>query len=160
MERLHIICLDDQREVLASIIKDLEVFKNHVELIYCESADEAIDELENIYDDGDYPALIVCDHIMPEKNGIDFLIEVSSDDRFISTKKLLLTGLATHEDTIEAINRARIDNYIKKPWDSKDLQTKIKKLLTDYIISLGIEYQPYMDIMDSERLFELLKSRV
>ena len=129
MAKRDIICVDDQREVLAALSKDLEVIGQDFEITNCETADEA-DELINQYvNEGRDIALLICDHIMPGENGVDFLARIHKDSRFSNVKKILLTGLATHEDTIRAINEARIDAYLEKPWDPDELVSTVKKVL-------------------------------
>ena len=97
MQKPKIICVDDQREVLATLKKDLEEFIELFKIEYCESAEEAMELIEEIDENGDHLALLICDHIMPVSNGIDFLIEVDKDIRFTKTQKLLLTGLGYRE---------------------------------------------------------------
>ena len=48
MEKLNIICIDDQREVLATLGKDLEPLETHCEMLSCESAEEAGEVLEEL----------------------------------------------------------------------------------------------------------------
>lgn len=160
MDKLNIIYVDDQREVLSTISKDLQVFEKFVNLEECESADEALAVLNDIDDDSDYAAVIISDHIMPGKNGVEFLIEVNQDVRFIATKKMLLTGQATHQDTIEAINKANINNYIEKPWSADKLVGNVKVLLTEFVLKAGIDYQKYLPILDQQTLLENLSKQV
>ena len=157
MQKPNIVCVDDQREVLATLKKDLEEFVDFFKIEYCESAEEANELIEEIDGNGDHLALLICDHIMPVSNGIDFLIEVDKDIRFTKNKKLLLTGLATHQDTIVAINNANIDFYVEKPWDSKNLNNAVRHLITKYILVTGIEYKEFLSIMDQELLYKELR---
>jgi two-component system, chemotaxis family, chemotaxis protein CheY len=159
MEKIFIICIDDQRDVLDAIAKDLALFEAMFRLEECESADEAEEVLDEIEADGDHVALIISDHVMPGKSGVDFLVEVNEDDRFQRTKKMLLTGLATHEDTIQAINDAAIDRYIEKPWNPDQLVQNTKVLLTEYILKAGINYEPYRQYLDPQTLFEILRKQ-
>ena len=156
MQKPNIICVDDQREVLATLKKDLEEFIELFKIEYCESAEEAFELIEEIDENGDHLALLICDHIMPVSNGIDFLIEIDEDNRFTKTKKILLTGLATHQDTIVAINNASIDFYIEKPWESNNLVGAVKNLITKYILSAGIEYKDFLSILDQDFLYKEL----
>lgn len=160
MDKLNIIYVDDQREVLSTISKDLQLFEKYVTLEECESASEAIEVLNNIESEGDHAAVIISDHIMPEKNGVEFLIDIKNNKRFPLTKKMLLTGQATHHDTIEAINSAHIDNYIEKPWEAEQLVNVVKTLLTKYVLESGIDYQPYLTILDQQTLLENLSHQV
>ena len=157
MEKLYIICIEDQREVLNTVIDHLTYFEEHTTIEECESATEAKDLIDEIDESGDFVAVLVSDHVMPDQSGVDFLTEVNEDDRFKSTKKILLTGQATHIDTIQAINLAGIDKYIEKPWVKEDLIEKVSILLTEFIIEKGIDYQRFTSILNKPRLFELLK---
>ena len=158
MEKLVIICLDDQREVLNTLTQNLEEFEEKVEIEECESADEAWEVLEEVDSAGDFACLIISDHVMPGKNGVEFLTEVKDDGRFGNSRKILLTGLATHKDTINAINQAEIDMYLEKPWDKKELIATVKTLITKFILKQGVEYEKYMSILDQETLYEDLKN--
>jgi two-component system, chemotaxis family, chemotaxis protein CheY len=157
MEKLNIIVIEDQREVLQAISKDLIVLESAFLVEECESAAEAKQVMDEIDNKGDYVALIISDQVMPSKTGVEFLIEIHNDPRFTGTRKMLLTGLATHHDTIEAINKASIDKYISKPWKTQELLASVKSLLTEYILEKGIEYQPYMEFLDKQILFEKIR---
>ncbi len=159
MDKLKIICLDDQRDVLAALRKDLELLSGAVTVIACESAVEADEVLDVMDKHAEEPALIICDHVMPGKNGIDFLVEFRKSGRFPKTKMVLLTGLATHRDTIEAINEAHIDHYIEKPWDGTDLVRTVEKLLTRYVLDAGLDYKPYLGVLDQETLYGELRKK-
>ncbi len=159
MEKLTIVYVDDQREVLSTLSTDLEIFSEYVNLEECESAIEALEIIEEIDDEGDMLAIVISDHIMPEMSGVEFLSKVHQDSRFPLTKKILLTGQATHEDTINAINNAKIQRYISKPWKSEEVQEVVKKQLTHYILEKGIDYVPYMNILDQKTLLERLSKR-
>ena len=156
MNALYVLCLDDQREVLNAMIEDLSELEQHVELESCENAGEAWELIEEIDKAGNYLAVVVSDHIMPGISGVEFLITLRKDPRFEHTKKVLITGLATHQDTIIAINKAHLDNYIEKPWDKAELLKVVKSLLTKFMIESGIDYQKRIEITDPDTLFELL----
>lgn len=156
MDRIFILCLEDQREVLNTILEELEPFEDAFILEGCEEANEAQELVEEIFAAGDRLGLVISDHIMPGKTGVDFLIELNKDDRFRKTKKILLTGLATHQDTIKAINQAGIDHYIEKPWSEEKLVAFTKESLTRFLLESGINYQPYIKHLDKKVLFKFL----
>lgn len=157
MENIVIILIEDQQEVLAAVAKDLDNIEDPFIIEECDSADEAEELMESLDAEGDYIALIISDHIMPGKSGVEFLIEINEDARFRPTKKILLTGLATHQDTINAINHAAIDRYIEKPWDPKQLTQYAKELITEFILEKGIDYTPFVDKLDQTVLLNKLK---
>lgn len=160
MDKLNIIYVDDQREVLSTLSKDLEVFEKYFNLEECESAKEAMEVLDDVYANGDLVAILISDHIMPGENGVEFLSNVHKDGRFTNTKKVLLTGQATHKDTIDAINYAKIERYVEKPWKSDEIVEIVKILITQYIVTLGIDYQKYLPVLHQQTLFDMLKNQV
>lgn len=155
MTRPVIICIDDQSEVLDAVLRDIEVFEDHFDIYDCDSPDDArsvLDECEA----GDTPvALIISDHVMPEETGVDFLASIYKEGRFPKTRKLLLTGLATHEDTIRAINEARIDRYMAKPWDPEELCAEIRRLVTYAIHDYDLNFSEFTGSLDAEVMLEL-----
>jgi len=160
MENLYIVCIEDQREVLNAVVNDLAELEEMVQIEACESAAEAKELLEEIDQEGDYTALIIADHVMPGQTGIDFLIEVNQDNRFRDAKKLVLTGLATYQDAINAINEAAIDRFIEKPWKKEQLLKYVKILLTQFLLKKGLNYQRYTDFLDKDTLLQHLRQQV
>lgn len=154
---LHIICVDDQREVLSALRGDLSSLPFALET--CESAAEAQEILDEIDARGGHAAVVVCDHVMPEKSGVDWLAEVNADERFAHTRKILLTGLATHRDTIHAINEADIDLYLEKPWDADMLRAAVRRMATEYVMASGVDYSQMIGDLDQEVLYRELKGR-
>jgi two-component system chemotaxis response regulator CheY len=157
MEKIYIIYVDDQREVLSTLEKDLEQFESHFSIEGCENSQEAIELIDGIDAEGNFLGLIISDHIMPGKNGVEFLTEINNDGRFARTKKILLTGMATHKDTITAINNANINHYVEKPWDSSEIKQIIKELLTQFIMEMGIEYNDFKAVIDNNTLMSYLR---
>ena len=158
MQTKHLIlCVDDEREVLDSVSQDLECFEPY---FYLESA-ESVTEAQQVIDDyqqREIPlALILCDHIMPKKNGIQFLIELTTENA--NSRKLLLTGQAGLEDTVDAINHASIDFYIGKPWNGDQLRDVIKNQLTQYIIENESDLMPWMAVLDKEALLNAMADK-
>ncbi|MCB0282589.1 MAG: response regulator [Calditrichae bacterium] len=159
MEKLNIICIDDQRDVLAAVQKDMLYFAPIAEIIECESTAEAEEIMEELFAEEKPIAMLICDHIMPGENGVDFLARLQQDGRFRNISSILLTGLATHQDTIEAINRAHISHYIEKPWKSEELINKIRILMTRFVIKSGRDFKDYMDFMDQNTLYNEMHER-
>ena len=160
MDKLNIIYVDDQREVLSTLSKDLEVFEKYFNVEECESADEAFELINELDSKGDFISVIISDHIMPGKSGVEFLTTINNDSRFKLTKKMLLTGQATHQDTITAINQANIEKYIEKPWKSEELVESVKILITRFIMNAGIGYEKYTPILHQPTLLNILQSRM
>ncbi len=70
---------------------------------------------------------IVSDWNMPKMTGIDLLKRVRADDRLEETPFLMVTAEAQKENIIEAV-KARVSNYIVKPFTPETLGEKIEKI--------------------------------
>jgi len=156
MNKINIICVDDEREVLDSVTRDLDYFSDIFNIEECESAIECLELLEELDLQGEAIAVIISDHVMPGMSGVDLLTEVECDPRFIGTKKLLLTGLATQADTIRAINQAKLDYFLEKVWDPQELLQMVKELVTEFIIEQGIDYKEYQNKLDAPTINRLI----
>lgn len=154
MEKLTILCVDDQRDVLRAIARDMSEFESWTEVEECESADEALGVLADVEEQGRPLALIICDHVMPGLLGVDFLARIEKSSRHKHVKKVLITGHASHVDTINAINFAGVDAYVSKPWSSADLQKTCRRLLTQYLFDAGLDVENYRSVMDPEIMLQ------
>jgi DNA-binding NtrC family response regulator len=63
--------------------------------------------------------VIISDFLMPEMNGIEFLMEMKK--RSPRTESILLTGYADKENAIKSINEAGVYYYLEKPWNNEEL---------------------------------------
>ena len=157
METINIICVDDQQEVLDSVMRDLRPLTSHVRLEEASSVADCMQLIEQIDDDGNHVALVISDQVMPGETGTELLGKIAADRRFAKTRKVLLTGQATHADTINAINDGHIDNYIEKPWQPEKLLSVVKRLLTLYVLDAGLDHKEYMPVLDTTTLFSKLR---
>lgn len=154
MNKYLILCVDDEREVLDSVIQDLDCFEEYFLLEAAESVQEAKQLIDECKQQDIKLALIVCDHIMPDQTGIQFLIELNEQPGTAATRKLLLTGQAGLEDTVKAVNHSSLDFYIAKPWRGDELRQAVKQQLTTYIIDNEQDLIPWAAALDTEKIFE------
>ncbi len=71
--------------------------------------------------------LVVSDMRMPNMNGAEFLEKVN--EKWPKTVRILLTGYAEINATIDAINKGQVYRYIAKPWEDNDVALVIKHAL-------------------------------
>lgn len=159
MTKYLILCVDDEREVLDSVLQDLAPFEDHFILEGAESVTEARQVIEDMAEDEIKLALILCDHIMPEQTGISFLIELSQDVETRGARKVLLTGQAGLEDTVEAINHDSLDYYIAKPWKGEELRQAITAQLTSFVIEHDDNLLSWTTVLDSEAILNAMADR-
>ena len=161
MSKIYILIVEDEPEVLDVIVKDLKHFESFFPIETANSVAEARKGVENITKKGDMVGLFVCDHIMPNENGVDFLVEMQKVETTKRSKKILLTGQAGLEATIKAINEAELNNYISKPWKKDELLSIVKNNLTDFVIgNTKDDLMKYMSILDAAKIAETLRSNI
>ncbi len=159
MTPLTIICVDDEPEVLDALLRDLAEFEDTFHIDVASSAAEARELIDGLAGQKRELALILCDHIMPGKNGVDLLIDLHEEPRHRAAQKVLVTGQAGLEDTVEAVNKANLRHFIAKPWKQADLVHNVQQVLTDYVIENARDLLPYMRVLDTERLMRATLAR-
>jgi len=71
--------------------------------------------------------LILCDIMMPELNGFQFLEELSS--RGVHTPVVMMTGYSTVENAVKSLTSTGTVDYIPKPFTADELLTVIQRCL-------------------------------
>lgn len=151
----YILIVEDEAPVRDSVLRDVEPFENVFPVEAVQSAEEAEQIIKEIADEGGKVALILCDHLLPVKNGVQFLIESMEYPVTRYARKVLVTGQAGHQDTIEAVNKAGLDFYVSKPWKTEDFQNVIKDQLTTFILrEPNVNPIPYMSVLDATRVMK------
>lgn len=117
-EDCTIVIVDDEPMITQSISNFL-LLESDYNVETFNDPNEALEFLkENTAD------LIITDYLMPEMNGIDFLIAAMKIQPH--TIRILLTGYADKENAIKAINEVGLFQYIEKPWDNDALRLVIR----------------------------------
>jgi YesN/AraC family two-component response regulator len=91
--------------------------------------------------------VVVSDYRMPGMDGIAFLQrmrEIQPD-----CARVILSGYADLNALIGAINDARIDRFVAKPWNDFELTTALEKILE--IRALRLENESLADLVRCER---------
>jgi CheY-like chemotaxis protein len=157
MSKIYILCVEDEPDVLDSVVRDLEELEDIFPVEAVGNADEARSVLESLHAEGHEVGVIFCDHIMPGESGVDLLVALRQDPRFAFTRKVLLTGQAGLEATVKAVNEARLAHYVAKPWESDELIWVAKAQMTRYFQERDINPWPYLRGLDVEDLEDLMR---
>ncbi|MGH1468125.1 MAG: hybrid sensor histidine kinase/response regulator [Bdellovibrionales bacterium] len=104
--------IDDENENLKVFNR---VFKKDFTIYTALSGEEGLD----IFEKHPEVSLLVSDQRMPGMSGVDFLNACKHINPY--PIRILITGYADLESTINAINEAEIYRFIKKPWEKLDL---------------------------------------
>lgn len=115
--------IDDELENLKVFER---VFKKHFNIFTALSGEEGL----SIFEKENGISLVVSDQRMPGMSGVDFLNACKLINPY--PIRVLLTGYADLESTINAINDAEIYRFIKKPWEKLDLLQTLNEAQKKY----------------------------
>jgi len=130
-ERETILCVDDEEGVLSALQQQLDArFGGECEIALAQSGQDALELMDELEREGEPLAVVIADQIMPGMKGVELLEHVHR--RSPLTTKILLTGQAGLDAVVTAINRAKLNHYIPKPWDEAGLHLVVENLLRQY----------------------------
>jgi thioredoxin reductase (NADPH) len=142
MTKPVILAVDDDREVLAAVERDLrQRYRETYRIIAAQSAGEALEAARELKRRGTPVALFLVDQRMPDMTGTAFLREVRP--LHPDAKRTLLTAYADSEAAIAAINDVGLDYYLMKPWDPPDqhLYPVLDDLLADWTAKARVSFE-------------------
>ena len=137
-----ILAVDDDVSVLEMVVQDLRrQYGATYRIQRAASGQAALDTCDLLKKRGDVVALFVSDQRMPGMSGVEFLgraMEIYPD-----AKRALLTAYADTEAAIQAINTAKINYYLTKPWDPPE--ERLYPVLNDLLETWKEGYKPPFD---------------
>jgi DNA-binding response OmpR family regulator len=120
---IKILVVDDDEEMRDVIAEFLR--KNGYQVFIAGDGERALEVLR-----AEKPRLLVLDLTMPKKNGYMVCEAVRSDpDAEISGMKIIVTSGKKFPLDIRAAHEAKADDYLVKPYQTKELLAAIKELL-------------------------------
>lgn len=144
--RSLIMLIDDEQENLNVLQLLLE---SDYQIVTALSAMEAL----SIIDEMEHPEqikLIICDHRMPGLTGVEFFERIVP--KIPDTKRIILTGFSDTQAIIDSINKAKLYNFVTKPFDPSELKITVQR---------GVEaFDMHKKLIDyTQMLEEKVKSR-
>jgi CheY-like chemotaxis protein len=125
MSKPVILCVDDEEVVLDSLKIQLKnFFADQYLYEVAESADEAMEVIEELNLEDKPVIVIVSDWLMPGIKGDEFLIQVHQ--KFPKVVKIMLTGQADEAAIARATQYANLHRCLHKPWTGEELIETIK----------------------------------
>ena len=116
-----VLVIDDSLSVRKVVERALA--GRQIEVVAAASGAEAIERMER-----DAPDIVVCDVVMPDRDGYDICEFVKNHPRLSGTPVLLMSGIVN--DTVrERAARARASDILTKPFAAEDLLKRIDHLL-------------------------------
>ncbi|MDQ3618318.1 MAG: response regulator [Pseudomonadota bacterium] len=130
MEKGVLLCVDDEIIVLTALKDQLRrAFGSDFHIDVAESAEEALELLDELALDGHTLLVIVSDWLMPGMKGDEFLIK--AHERFPSVVKIMLSGQAESAAVDRARREAALHDFLAKPWNAEALVKSINQGLRE-----------------------------
>lgn len=111
-ELMTVLCVDDEVNILKSMKRLL--YKKKYQLLLAENGADALDIIKQ-HD----VRVIISDMKMPGMSGAQLLEKVAISSPYIY--RILLTGYADTDSMIDAVDKARVDLFLQKPWNNEEL---------------------------------------
>lgn len=115
-----VLLIDDEPNVLSALKRALR--KEEFDLVTANSGEEALEKLKSEEID-----VVVSDQDMPGMTGTRLLARVKEEHP--DTVRFMLTGKATLEVAVDAINEGAISRFFMKPCNIADLAASIRQAL-------------------------------
>ncbi len=133
MAKPILFAVDDDPEVLRAVERDLRRrYAEHYRVLRADSGAAALAALRALKKRNDAVSLLLVDQRMPQMTGVEFISRAM--DLYPSARRVLLTAYADTDAAIQAINQAKINHYLLKPWDppEEQLYPVLDDLLEDW----------------------------
>ncbi|BAY20120.1 response regulator receiver modulated FAD-dependent pyridine nucleotide-disulfide oxidoreductase (plasmid) [Anabaenopsis circularis NIES-21] len=139
MAKPVILTVDDDPDVLQAIARDLrKEYGDRFRIMRADSGATALDVLKQLKIRNETVATFVVDQRMPLMSGVEFLEQAIA--LFPNSKRVLLTAYADTDAAIRAINHAKLDYYLLKPWNPPE--ERLYPVLDDLIDDWLADYSP------------------
>lgn len=145
---MRILIVEDELDLNMVLSEMLTIEGYNVDSSY-DGTDGLDNALSGIYD------LIILDIMLPKKNGIEVLSEIRKSN--INTPVLMLTAKSEIEDKISGLDNGA-DDYLTKPFNSKELLARIRALLRRREKILINDNLEFADILIDKSTHEIYKN--
>ena len=126
VEKGVLLCVDDEPIVLTALRDQLRrAYGSEFVIDVAESAEEALELLDELSGQGHRLLVIVSDWLMPGMKGDEFLVEAHR--RFPTVVKIMLSGQAQQDAVDRARRDAGLHEFLSKPWNAEALVEAINQ---------------------------------
>ena len=126
-----VLVVDDDEHIRALIVRLLKPMGHFV--IEAGSAEEAHEKLAAVS-----PDLVLLDMQLPGRSGHEVLAEIRSEPKTRLVPVVMITGAATHDTKLKAI-QAGVTDFIAKPFSPEELAARVRALLELKFVTDALE---------------------
>lgn len=118
-----ILLVDDEANVLSALKRAL--FDEQLEIVSVISAEKALEIMQE-----QHFKVVVSDERMIGMQGSEFLAQVR--EHYPHTLRIMLTGHATLEAAMKAVNEGEIYRFFSKPWNDHELKFALRSAIEKF----------------------------
>jgi sigma-B regulation protein RsbU (phosphoserine phosphatase) len=133
---INILLIDDDPVVRLLLSQNLK--KHGYRVWVAKDGKEGLERARQIQ-----PALIICDWLMPNMDGVAVCQQIKSDPFFSATFFILLTSRTDVEDRIQGLD-AGADEFLSKPVDPNELRARVRAGLRLYQMNQALQEKTHM----------------
>lgn len=122
-EDMNVLIVDDEEKICELIKIFLESAFPFRSIVMAPNSAQAMQKFAN--QDFD---LVICDHVMPGKAGIEFIEQLRHSVKYSKIKVILISGYLQQEDVLQAIQLG-IKHVIVKPFTRQHLVNQVADIL-------------------------------
>lgn len=123
--RAALLIVDDEPHVISSLTRALA--DDGYEITGAGGGEEALRLMESAHFQ-----VVISDEKMPGMDGAEYLAKVK--ERHPETVRIMLTGHASVEATMRAVNNGEIYRFFTKPWNDLELRLSLKSAVEKYYL--------------------------
>ena len=130
-----VLVVDDSLSVRKVVERAL--LGRHIEVVCAATGSEALERIER-----DEPDVVVCDVVMPDRDGYEICDFVKRHPRLAGTPVLLMSGIV-NDEVRERAARVQSADVLSKPFAADDLLRKLDALLASAVKPAPIPRSPF-----------------
>ncbi len=115
----RLLCVDDEPLVLNALMR---LFRQHYEVGIATSGAQALQLMATLPFD-----VVISDQRMPGMSGVELLAQIR--EKHPRAMRILLTGYADLQATLDAVNRGEVFRYVTKPWNNDQLRLTVQQAM-------------------------------
>ncbi len=120
--RKKVLIVDDTPTVVKTLAR---ILKDNYKVVVSTNGNKALEMIKQ----GNVPDIILCDVIMPEMDGYEFITHIKAMDKTKSLPFIFVTGRDNEQEKQKGLALGA-NEYIKKPFDAEVIISKIQSLLS------------------------------
>ena len=137
---------------------------NHIEILIAEDSSTQAERLRHLLEESGYavtvahdgrqaleaarqkkPTLVISDIVMPEMDGYQLCKAIKADETLRDIPVILVTSLSSSHDVVRGLE-CGADNFIRKPYDEKNLIQRVRYILANRALRKGEKTQLGLEI--------------